>query len=82
MAKTNEILFKLESIIRGETLGERSSYIVISNAYQYACNNNLIYYKNDELLEIAREMNEHVSSEVIGKLIDLYYELEIEEGTL
>lgn len=78
MAKTNEILFKLESIIRGETLGERSSYIVISNAYQYACNNNLIYYKNDELLEIAREMNEHVSSEVIGKLNDLYYELGIE----
>ena len=46
VAKTNEILFKLESIIRGETLGERSSYMVISNAYQYACNNNLIYYKN------------------------------------
>lgn len=78
MAKTNEILFKLESIIRGETLGERSSYIVISNAYQYACNNNLIYYKNDELLEIAREMNEHVSSEVVDKLNDLYDELGIE----
>lgn len=78
MAKTNEILFKLESIIRGETLGERSSYIVISNAYQYSCNNNLIYYKNGELLEIAREMNEHVSPEVIVKLNDLYYELGIE----
>ena len=78
MAKTNEILFKLESIIRGETLGERSSYMVISNAYQYACNNNLIYYKNEELLEIAREMNEHVSSEVIDKLNDLYDELGIE----
>ena len=78
MAKTNEILFKLESIIRGETLGERSSYIVISNAYQYACNNNLIYFKNEELLEIAREMNEHVSSEVVDKLNDLYDELGIE----
>ena len=78
MAKTNEILFKLESIIRGETLGERSSYIVISNAYQYACNNNLIYYKNDELLEIAREMNEHISSDVIDKLNDLFNELGIE----
>lgn len=78
MAKTNEILFKLESIIRGETLGERSSYMVISNAYQYACNNNLIYYKNEELLEIAREMNEHVSSEVVDKLNDLYDELGIE----
>lgn len=78
MAKTNEILFKIESIIRGETLGERSSYMVISNAYQYACNNNLIYYKNEELLEIAREMNEHVSSEVVDKLNDLYDELGIE----
>lgn len=78
MAKTNEILFKLESIIRGETLGERSSYIVISNAYQYACNNNLIYYKNEELLEIAREMNEHISSDVIDKLNDLFNELGIE----
>ena len=78
MAKTNEILFKLESIIRGETLGERSSCILISNAYQYACNNNLIYYKNGELLEIAREMNEHISSEVIDKLNDLYNELGIE----
>lgn len=78
MAKTNEILFKIESIIRGETLGERSSYMVISNAYQYACNNNLIYYKNEELLEIARKMNEHVSSEVVDKLNDLYDELGIE----
>lgn len=78
MAKTNEILFKIESIIRGETLGERSSCMVISNAYQYACNNNLIYYKNEELLEIAREMNEHVSSEVVDKLNDLYDELGIE----
>lgn len=78
MAKTNEILFKLESIIRGETLGERSSYMVISNAYQYACNNNLIYYKNEELLEIAREMNEHISSDVIDKLNDLFNELGIE----
>lgn len=78
MAKTNEILFKIESIIRGETLGERSSYMVISNAYQYACNNNLIYYKNKELLEIAREMNEHVSPEVVDKLNDLYDELGIE----
>lgn len=78
MAKINEILFKLESIIRGETIGERSSYMVISNAYQYACNNNLIYYKNEGLLEIAREMNEHVSSEVVDKLTDLYDELGIE----
>ena len=78
MAKTNEILFKIKSIIRGETLGERSSYMVISNAYQYACNNNLIYFKNEELLEIAREMNEHVSSEVVDKLNDLYDELGIE----
>lgn len=78
MAKTNEILFKIESIIRDETLGERSSYMVISNAYQYACNNNLIYFKNEELLEIAREMNEHISTEVINKLNDLYDELGIE----
>lgn len=78
VAKTNEILFKIESIIRGETLGERSSYLVISNAYQYACNNNLIYYKNEELLAIAREMNEHISSEVIDRLNDLYDELGIE----
>lgn len=78
MDKTNETLFKLESIIRGETLGERSSYMVISNAYQYACNNNLIYYKNEELLEIAREMNEHISSDVIDKLNDLFNELGIE----
>ena len=68
VAKTNENLFKLESIVRGEALGERSSYMVISNAYQYACNNNLIYYKDNELLEIASEMNEHVSTEVIEKL--------------
>ncbi|MDD7622276.1 MAG: N-6 DNA methylase [Candidatus Onthovivens sp.] len=78
MAKTNETLFKLESIIRSETLGERSSYMVISNAYQYVCNNNLIYYKNCELLEIAHEMNEHISSEVIDKLNDLYDKLGIE----
>lgn len=78
MAKTNENLFKLESIVRGEALGERSSYMVISNAYQYACNNNLIYYKDNELLEIASEMNEHVSTEVIEKLNDLFNELKLE----
>ena len=72
MAKTNETLFKLESIIRGESLRERSSYVVISNAYQYACNNNLIYYKDNDLLETAKEMNEHISSEVVDKLNDLY----------
>lgn len=72
MAKTNDTLIKLNSIVRGETLGEKSSYIVISNAYIYACRNNLIYYKDDELLTTAYKMNEYVSSEAVERLNDLY----------
>lgn len=72
MAKTNDTLIKLNSIVRGETLGEKSSYIVISNAYIYACRNNLIYYKDDELLTTAYKMNEYVSSEAVERLNNLY----------
>lgn len=78
MAKTNETLLKLQSIIRSENLGERSLYMIISNAYQYVCNNNFIYYKDNELLKIATEMNEHISSEVVKKLNELYTELGME----
>lgn len=78
MAKTNENLLKVESIIRGEGLDDQSSNLVISNAYVYACNNNLIYFKNDVLLRIACGMNEHISVEVVDKLNDLFNEIGLE----
>lgn len=78
MAKTNEILWKVESITRGEASGDRSSYLVISNAYLYTCTNNLIYYKDGELLEIANEINKHVSDDVIKKLNSLFFELSLD----
>ena len=78
MAKTNENLIKVESIIRGEGLDDQSSNLVISNAYVYACNNNLIYFKNDVLLRIACGMNEHISVEVVDKLNDLFNEIGLE----
>ena len=78
MAKTNENLLKVESIIRGEGLDDQSSNLVISNAYVYACNNNLIYFKNDVLLQIACGMNEHISVEVVDKLNDLFNEIGLE----
>lgn len=78
MAKTNENLLKVESIIRGEGLADQSSNLVISNAYIYACNNNLIYFKNDVLLQIACGMNEHISVEVVDKLNYLFNEIGLE----
>lgn len=78
MAKTNENLLKVESIIRGEGLADQSSNLVISNAYIYACNNNLIYFKNDVLLRIACGMNEHISVEVVDKLNYLFNEIGLE----
>ena len=78
MAKTNEILLKVESITRVEALGDRSLYLVISNAYLYVCTNNLIYYKDGELIERANEINEHVSNDVIEKLNSLFVELSLD----
>lgn len=75
MAKMNEILLKVETIIRGEAFGDRSSYLLISNAYLYTCTNNLIYYKDDELLKRVNEINEHVSNDVIERLNLLFAEL-------
>lgn len=62
MTKINETLIKLETILREEVLCQRTLYMVISNAYQYVYINNLIYYKDNELLKIASEVNEHLSS--------------------
>lgn len=78
MAKINEILWKVETITRGEALGDRSTYLVISNAYLYACTNNLIYCKDVELLERANEINEHVSNDVIERLNLLFVELSLD----
>lgn len=79
MAKTNDILSKLELIMRGEVYDERISYLIISNAYQYVCNNNLIDYKEEDLLKIARKMNEHIPSEVIYGIYTVITELDIAE---
>ncbi len=79
MAKTNDILSKLELIMRGEVYDERISYLIISNAYQYVCNNNLIDYKEEDLLKIARKMNEHIPSEVIDGIYTVLTELDIAE---
>lgn len=79
MAKTKDILSKLELIIRGEVFDERISYLIISNAYQYVCNNNLIDYKEEDLLKIARKMNEHIPSEVIDGIYTVLTELDIAE---
>lgn len=79
MAKTNDILSKLELIMRGEVYDERISYLIISNAYQYVCNNNFIDYKEEDLLKIARKMNEHIPSEVIDGIYTVLTELDIAE---
>lgn len=79
MAKTKDILSKLELIIRGEVFEERISYLIISNAYQYVCNNNLIDYKEEDLLKVARKMNEHIPSEVIDGIYTVLTELDIAE---
>lgn len=70
------MLFKLESIAR-ETFGERTSRLIVSNAYRHVCNNNLIYYRDGELLSIANEMNNHVSHEVVEKLDAFFNEIGI-----
>lgn len=79
MAKTKDILSKLELIIRGEVFEERISYLIISNAYQYVCNNNLIDCKEEDLLKVARKMNEHIPSEVIDGIYTVLTELDIAE---
>lgn len=79
MAKKDETLLKLEKIIGLKALGERPSYMIISNIYQYVCNNNLIYKKSDDLLKIAIEMNQHESTEVIKSINNLLAELDIED---
>lgn len=79
MTKTNEILCKIETITRREALGDRTSYLVISNAYLYVCTNNLIYYKDGELLKRANEINEHISNDVVERLNLLFIELSLDE---
>lgn len=75
MVKTNEILWKVESIIRGEVQAERIIHLILSNAYRYACVNNLIYHKNDYLLDQSKHMNEHISEGIISKINELLDDL-------
>lgn len=79
MAKTNETLLKMKSILENENLGEKAIYYIISSAYQYVCNNNLINSKDDELLAEAKKMNEYLSLIGSEKIDSLYEELEIED---
>jgi hypothetical protein len=75
VVKTNEILWKVESIIRGEVQAERIIHLILSNAYRYACVNNLIYHKNDYLLDQSKHMNEHISEGIISKINELLDDL-------
>ena len=43
--KINEVLWEAKAITRSEGLGDRDFFIVISNAYLYTCDKNLIYKK-------------------------------------
>ncbi|MGM9859065.1 MAG: N-6 DNA methylase [Bacilli bacterium] len=79
MAKSNELLFKIKLITEREMIGDRLSYLIISNAYLFVCNKNLIYFKNDKLMEVARKMNENVSNDTIDKINFFFSELTIEE---
>ena len=72
MEKTNDIIWKIETITRNEMFGERASNLAISAAYQFLCERNLIHYQNNDLLKIAEEMNGRVSQETIGKIFELF----------
>ena len=76
--KINEVLWEAKAITRSESLGDRDFFIVISNAYLYTCDNNLIYKKDNSLINIAKQLNEGISSEVIERLFNLFSKLNID----
>lgn len=78
MAKLKESLFRAESIAYAAGLGDKSSYFIIANAYLYTCDNNLIYGKDESLLNIAKSMNSHISQEIVSNFISLFNEIGLE----
>ena len=68
MAKINELEWELASIARREYLGDRFEFLVISNAYKHVCENNLIYFKDSDLLALAEDMNQEISNSSVERL--------------
>ena len=79
MARINELEQELENVARGEFLGDRFEFLVISNAYKYACENNLINYKDLDLLKIAEDMNRGISSSSVEHLKAIFSGLVLDE---
>lgn len=78
MAKNNEILIKLDSIILGEGLEDRNSYYIISSMYKYLFETAIFKYFDSELFDISSRMNNTLSREVSLKLNNFYSEIGIE----
>lgn len=78
MAKTNDIILKLDNFIWAENLGERNSFIIISNAYKYLIDKQIIKSNNDELLSVADELNQQISSQALNEMQALFDEVGLE----
>lgn len=79
MAKINELEWELASIARGEYLGDRFEFLVISNAYRYVCKNNLIYFKDSDLIALAEDMNRDISNSSVERLNNIFSGLTLDE---
>lgn len=79
MAKINELEWELASIARREYLGDRFEFLVISNAYKHVCENNLIYFKDSDLLALAEDMNQEISNSSVERLNKVFLDLTLDE---
>lgn len=79
MAKINELEWELASIARREYLGDRFEFLVISNAYKHVCENNLIYFKDSDLLALAVDMNREISNSSVERLNKVFLDLTLDE---
>ena len=79
MAKINELEWELASIARREYLGDRFEFLVISNAFKHVCENNLIYFKDSDLLALAEDMNQEISNSSVERLNKVFLDLTLDE---
>ena len=77
--KISDILLKVKALTRSEGLGDRDFFIVVSNAFLYTCENNLISKKDYGLMNYAKELNEGISPEIIESLLELFSTLNLDE---
>lgn len=65
--RDNSIFIKLCNCVMGSVTPYQVSNLIVSLIYSYACDNDLLKYKDKELLQLAKDMNSYLSESVTNK---------------